>query len=415
MAVDPSTGQSVVNAPRFDQQYAGFLDPTSFGQISSEQNQLGTQSALAQQMMQAGYIPRSGFGGALAQMVQAAIGAHMLKSAQEQQAQLYQQQIQAMNQAAQAKHAQEQADLDAAEKRAIAQATGIDEGKVLNQLKYAKETAAADAAAAATKAQALLPTEAQKIQLETQGKIQAAMAAAEVANRRGYVVQDAAGNQHIITPQGKEIYETSTPGGGKLTEPQKAQNEVDVATQKELLIRNAAATQVPHNAANWVATYLGIPADQMQQQIGNLPPHDQMLKLADMVRNAPITTMVGNINPATNQALIKIGSDLGVNMAGTKRATPGEDVIKTEIGNSVTPYQGREANARILESYADNIKTLQEQIAKSKTGIESRQPPGVGSIPAAQPGPQNTATPQAPTQAAVTHVWTPDGGIQPVQ
>lgn len=162
MAIDPSTGQSVVSAPSFDQRFAGFLDPSTMGGLMADQGQLGMQSQLAQSMMNAGYIPRTGFGGALAQMVQAAVGAHMLKNAQAQQAQLYQQQLDAINKAAQAKHAQDQADLDAASKRAIAQATGINEGEIQNKLKYAPQTSAADAQAAAAKEAAIAPIDVQK-------------------------------------------------------------------------------------------------------------------------------------------------------------------------------------------------------------------------------------------------------------
>lgn len=162
MAIDPSTGQSVVSAPSFDQRFAGFLDPSTMGGLMADQGQLGMQSQLAQSMMNAGYIPRTGFGGALTQMIQAAMGAHMLKNAQAQQAQLYQQQLDSINKAAQAKHAQDQADLDANEKRAINQAVGIDEGQTLTKLKYAPQMSQADAQAAAEKAAAVAPIDVQK-------------------------------------------------------------------------------------------------------------------------------------------------------------------------------------------------------------------------------------------------------------
>jgi hypothetical protein len=162
MAIDPSTGQSVVSAPSFDQRFAGFLDPSTMGGLMADQGQLGMQSQLAQSMMNAGYIPRTGFGGALAQMIQAAMGAHMLKNAQAQQAQLYQQQLDAINKAAQAKHAQDQADLDANEKRAVQQALGINEGETQTKLKYAPQMSQADAQAAAAKEAAIAPIDVQK-------------------------------------------------------------------------------------------------------------------------------------------------------------------------------------------------------------------------------------------------------------
>jgi hypothetical protein len=200
MATDPNTGQSIVNAPRFDQQFAGFLDPSAFGGLEAQQGQLGQQSALAQQMMQAGYIPRSGFGGALAQMVQAAIGAHMLKQSQSQQASLYQQQIDAMNKAAQAKHAQDIEDERNKTKfgtdEEIRKAGGTDEAKTLNALKYGDQTAAQSAKQKGLEAQATLP--AQEALEKMRGGYQ--LAAAQISSAPFKEIQ-AALKSGAITPE----------------------------------------------------------------------------------------------------------------------------------------------------------------------------------------------------------------------
>ena len=102
MAVDPNTGQTVLNIPGFDQKYAAFLDPNAIAQNAAQQNQLGMQSQLAQSLMSRGYIPNSGFGGALAQMAQAMIGMKMLQGSKDQMSDLYAKQLQAAQQAAQA-------------------------------------------------------------------------------------------------------------------------------------------------------------------------------------------------------------------------------------------------------------------------------------------------------------------------
>lgn len=156
MAVDPLTGQTSLNS------FAGFMDPDQMGQILAGQAQAGTQGQLAQALMGRGYIPNSGFGGALAQMVQAAIGMKMLQNSQSSLADLSSQKIAAENKAEQAKHAQEQQDKQADVTRAISQATGIDEAKIKLALQYGPQQSAQATAAKVAEQAALEPGEVKK-------------------------------------------------------------------------------------------------------------------------------------------------------------------------------------------------------------------------------------------------------------
>jgi hypothetical protein len=396
MAVDPNTGQTVLNIPGFDQRYAGFLDPTAVSQFATGQNQANTMGSLGRSLMQSGYIPNSGFAGALAQMVQAALGAHMLNKSQEQMGSLYQQQIEAANKAEQAKHAQDLADKKVATDEEIRKALGTKEGETKLALQYGDLTNAQQAKLKAAEAMAVLPAEERKIQLETQGKIQAATAAAEVSNRRGYVVPDASGNSVVITPQGKEIYRATAPGGGKLTPADTALNAADTGALEKLNVRKTAAQQLQQNLVNWTAAYTGSDPKELQ----GLSPQ----QLAEKVKSVPSMQAISALNPIGNRGLDAMSNDIAINAAGTKRDTPTEDIIRAEQNNTVSRYKTPTENAAIIANHAHDIAQLQQQIEQTQGRITGRATPGQGRIPAAEAGPMNQPASQpqaAPTQTAI--------------
>ena len=155
MAVDPNTGQTVFD-PR---NLAAFMDPSAMAGIQSGLAQGDQQSQLAQAMLSRGYTPNSGGFGAIAQVLQSLAGMQMLKKSQENMQQVYQQQAQALSDAHKAQHTESQADLDAAEKRAIAQATGIHSGDLATDLANAPQMAAAAGMKSGAESQAQLPAQ----------------------------------------------------------------------------------------------------------------------------------------------------------------------------------------------------------------------------------------------------------------
>lgn len=394
MAVDPNTGQTIIPI-QGGANLAGYMDPTAFANVQAGQGQMDQQSALARAMLQQGYIPNSGFGGALAQMVSAMMGMKMLSDSREQAKSLYQQYAQAQADALAKQRAANREDETFKTNEDIRKAGGIKESEVQTNLKYAPQLSKADAEAAAAKAQALLPTEAQKIDLETKGKIQAAMAAAEVANRRGYVVSDAAGQQHIITPQGKEIYQTTSPGGGKLTPTQTELNKVDVEKAQQLQVRNQAAEQLKNNVNNWAATYLGVDPKTLEGK----PPQE----VAKMIQAVPLSHAARvRLDPSFG-GLDAIGNDIGINAAGTKRATPTDAIIAAEQANTMSRGNLPSKNAAIYLNHMKDIETLNKDIERTTAAISGRQAPGTGAVPQAQAGPTNPA-PQ------VHYVYDPQSG-----
>jgi hypothetical protein len=376
--IDPNTGQTV-----FDQRYAAFLDPAQMAQVQAQQGQAGQLGQLGQEMMNKGYIPNSGFGGALAQMLQAFTGMKMLNKSKEEMQQASQAQLEAAKQAALAERAAKREDTKFMTDEEIRKAGGTDEAKKKVDLQYADQTSSAEAKAAAAKAQALLPTEAQKIQLETQGKIAAATAAAEVGNRRGYVVADASGNQHVITPQGKEIYQATSPGGGKLTPTQQELNKVDVNKLEQLQVRNQAAQQLQGNLNNWAANYLQVDPNTLQGKSKE--------EIAKMIQSVPVThAMAVSLNPNMG-GLDAISNDIGINAAGTKRATPTDSIIAAEQANTLSRGNMPAKNASIFLNHMRDIESLQKDIKETTGSVSSRQAPGTGAVPMASPGPTNPA------------------------
>lgn len=388
MATDPNTGQSIINLPGFDQRYAAFIDPSQVGALASQNSQLGLQGAIAQNMMGHQYIPNSGFGGALAQIANSLVGMKMLRDMQSKQAEINTQMAQAIQAAAIKQREAQREDEAYKTNEAIRQATGIKQGEEDIKLKNADQEAQNAAKAKGLEAQATLPAQMALEKEKGQFQLGAASIAANAANRRGYVVQDAAGNQHIISPQGQEIYQTSVPGGGKLTPEQTAQNEVDVNTAKALQVRQAGAQQLPGNITNWVETYMGQPAGTYAGK--------SLSDLSGILRKAPVVfgsnSMASNaINPNTHQALNSIGNDLAINSATMKRGTVTNEIASQELQGGLSVGKTPEANARIIDNYATNIAGLNAEIDKARSNIAGRQSPGAGSVPAAKPGPNNPA------------------------
>jgi soluble cytochrome b562 len=397
MAVDPNTGQTVIAQPGFDMKYAGYLDPATIAALQGQQSQAGIQGQLAQSLMQAGYVPNSGKMGGFAQGLQTLIGAMMQKDALSKMQTANEGQLKAANAAAEKKAIADKADqvfkTDEAIRQGVAIPVGVKEGEINLGHKYVDVTSADEAKTAAAKAEALLPTEAQKIKLETQGKIAAATAAADVANRRGYVVSDAAGNQHIITPQGKEIFETTSPGGGKLTPTQTELNAVDVEKAKQLQVRGQAAIQLQNNANNWAAKYLGVDPQTLQ----SMKPED----VAKKIRDVPLThAAMVMMNPQMG-GLDAISNDMGINAAGTKRATVTDALVENEKNNTMSRNNTPGKNADIYLNHMRDVEILNKDIAKTTGAISSRQAPGTGAVPLATPGPTNPAPQAAPTQTAI--------------
>ncbi len=425
MATDPTTGQTILT-PRFDQQYAGFLDPTQFGQIAAGQSQAGLLGQLGQQMLQAGYVPNSGRGGAIAQMIQALAGGMMLKKAQDQIAGLSSQQAEAANAAYTKKHAQEQADLQAAADRAIYQKTGEKKGELAaasspeqtaaDAARLATmsgpEAAAAGAKAAAEEA-AKLPGEKELERMRAASAANVAGIGANATKGRAYQVQDAAGNTKMVAlqPDGsfKEVYTTPSAGGGKLTPTQTALNEADVTALKNYTTRTAAAEQLTNNLPNFVSKYTGLdPA-----AVAKMTPQEQ----AAAIRKVPYTQMANAAANPNYAGLDAIGNDIGINAAGTKRPDPTEAIVAAEQKNTLSRYKTPEANATILLNHYSDIANLAKERAAVVDKISSRQAPNAGAVPAAVAGPQNQASVpppgavgSAPAASGVHYIFDPKSG-----
>lgn len=400
MATDPTTGQTILT-PRFDQAYAGFLDPTQFGQIAAGQSQAGLLGSLGQQLLQAGYVPNSGSKGAISQMIQALAGGLMLKRSQDQIAGLSQQQAQAMNDAEVKKHAQEQADLKTKTDELIRQAGGSKAAELAAASSPAQTAAdaarlaalsgpeaTAAGAKAAAEATAKLPGEKELEQMRAASAANVAGIGANATKGRAYQVQDAAGNTKMVAlqPDGsfKEVYSTPSAGGGKLTPTQTALNEADVTALKNYTTRTAAAEQLTNNLPNFVSKYTGLDPAAVAQ----MTPQQQ----ADAIRKVPVTQVANAaINP-NYSGLDAIGNDIGINAAGTKRPDPTEAIVAAEQKNTLSRYKTPEANATILLNHYSDIANLAKERASVVDKISSRQAPNAGAVPAAVAGPQNQAS-----------------------
>lgn len=415
MAVDPNTGQSVVNIPGFDQRYAGFVDPAAMGGLAAQQGQLGTQGQLAHAMLSQGYIPNSGFAGALTQGLQSMMGMIMLKKSQAQQAQLYQQQIQAMNDAALKQQAYEKQKATFMTDEEIRKAGGIAQGAEDIKLKNAPQEAINAANQAGLISNADQPNKLAQIAAEGRNAANVASISANATKGRAYTMQDAQGNTIMaaLQPDGsfKQVFSTPSAGGGKLTAPQTALNEADVTALKNYTTRTAAAQQLTNNLPNFVAKYTG----QDPAVVAKMTPQQQ----ADAIKSVPITSAAMMALNPNYGGLDAISNDIGINAAGTKRPDPTDSVIAAEQQNTLSRSNTPEKNATILLNHYSDIQNLAKEQGAVRDRILSRQPPQAGAVPAALSGPQNqapAANQQASaTPAAVTHVWTPDKGIVPIQ
>ena len=156
MAIDPNTGQTVINQPGFDMKYAGYLDPETLAQLQAQQGQAGLQSQLGQELMSRGYVPNSGKMGAFSQGLQNVIGALMQQNSISQMKDVYKGQLNAANAAALLKQKQDDADQVKKTDEAIRQGVGIAGGsadaKAQVDLKYGDQMGAQAAKAAGLKA-----------------------------------------------------------------------------------------------------------------------------------------------------------------------------------------------------------------------------------------------------------------------
>lgn len=182
MAVDPNTGQTVLP---FSQGLAGFLDPQAYGAASAGQANAHMLGGLGQAMMSQGYIPNSGFGGAIAQMVQALVGSQMLKRAQSDYASQQQAMIQAEKDAENAKHTRDESDKDAASRRAINQALGIHGGEAEIDIGNAPRKYAAETAGKVAEQTALMPGAVKQAGLEADARVPAAVRQAQATAGAG--------------------------------------------------------------------------------------------------------------------------------------------------------------------------------------------------------------------------------------
>jgi hypothetical protein len=367
-------------------------------------------------MLQAGYVPNSGRGGAIAQMIQALAGGMMLKKAQDQIAGLSSQQAEAMNKAYTAKHAQEQADLQAAADRSIYQKGG--EKKAELAAASSPEQTAADAARLATmsgpeaaaagakaaaEAAAKLPGEKELEQMRTASAANVASIGASATKGRGYLVPDGSGNTHLIMPAPGggvvDAYQTTTPGGGKLTPDAIALNEADTKTLGSFAKRRAASQQLATNLTSFVAAYTGADPKDLQGLSAD--------ELAKRVEAVPKSQAIGLINPIGNRGLDTIAGDMAINAAGTKQEAPTEEVLKSEKQLTVSRYKTPQENADIIRNHARDIAEINSLMDQTTKRIQGRSTPGQGRIPGAQPGPVNPAPLATPAGAQVTAGGTP--------
>lgn len=405
MATDPNTGQSVI-PQTFEQKYAAFLDPQGLGQLQSDESRQGQMSQLGQAMMQQGYIPNSGFGGALNQIAHSLLGMYMVKQAQDQAGQLYSRRAELEAQAAQAARKAARDDESFKTNESLRLETGKLTAAEKIKLENADQEAQNEAKAAGLKSAAELPSELQKVAAQGRNTLAAAEISANATKGRAYQIQDANGNTSMVAlqPDGsfKQVYQTTTPGGGKLTPSQSALNTADTNNLEKLGQREAAAKQLQTNLVNWTANYTGANPQELQ----TLTPQ----QLADKVKSVGALSAIGTMNPIGNRGLDAIANDIAINAAGTKQPTPTEEVLKAERNNTVSRYKTPAENAQIILNHAKDIEELQKQREALIKGVNARQPPGAGRIPGATNGPQNPAQPPS----GVTHVWTPQGGLQPI-
>jgi len=379
MAVDPVTGQTVI-PQGFEQRYAGFFDPAAVGQLQSDQSHNQMLGQLGQSLMQSGYVPNSGFGGALAQMTQAMIGAYMTKHAQDQMADIYSRRAQAESQAARAAHEQMLADKAYDTNESIRKTAGEKDAEEKIKLANAEQEAKNAAQAAGLKSQAELPSQ---MALEKQKggyQLEAAQISANAANRRGYVVPDANGNSVVVSPQGQVIYQATTPGGGKLTPAQVELNKADEGALQQFNVRQGGAKQLDTNLRQWAAKYTG--ADP--EAVAKMTP----AQVSDLVRKQG-HGLANALNFTDPNGLDATAADLAINAGTTKRGTVTEEILKTERANTVSRFNTPEKNASIIQNHFNDIHELNQQIQDTTNRINSRQPPGAGRIPAASNGPQN--------------------------
>ena len=183
-----------------------------------------------------------------------------------------------------------------------------------------------------------------------------------------------------------------------------ALNEADVAALKNYTTRSASAAQLQNNIPNFVAKYTG----QDPAKVAAMTPQQQ----ADLVRSVPFTSAAAMAMNPNYGGLDAISSDIGINAAGTKRPDPTDSVIAAEQKNTLSRTNTPEKNATILLNHYSDIDNLAKEQEAVRNKIMSRQPPQSGAVPAALPGPQNQIPGMSP---AVTHVWNPQTGIQPIQ
>jgi hypothetical protein len=355
------------------------VDPNQVDPIQLQKDMLDARrrEQLAQAMMGQGYVPNSGKLGVLSQVFGSLMGGIQQRRADEKLSDVMGRAATYSEQEKLKEFQQKLAEKAYESQLAIKQATGIKEGETQIGLKYGDQTAAQAAKLAGltegAKAGAGLPYDLAKIDAETAGKIKASVAAAEVANRRGYVVPDASGNSVVVTPQGKVIYQATTPGGGKLTPSETSLNQADTNALESFNKRWSAAVQLQQNIRTFASQYAGVPPEQaatMNKQ-----------QLVDAIKKVPTGQAVSLLNPLGNRGLDAIANDMAINAGGTKRDTITEELQRAELSKTVSRYKTPAENAAIIGNHLNDVEELAQQREAALKRITGRQTPGQPRIP----------------------------------
>lgn len=393
MAVDPNTGQTVINIPGFDQKYAGFIDPTQFGQLAAQQGQMGQQNQLAQAMMQAGYTPNSGRMGVFTQALQALVGARMMAGNQDKQAALYQQQLEAVNKAAQAAHAQQQQDLDAASQRDITKAVGIHKGEgdydlSVQPQKNAYDIQKAGAVAKAT-ADAQLPDDLRKIAAQGAN----AMAVAEAGHPRAYVMHSDTGADVLMDTKGNVVGTVPSAGGGKLSPTDAEVVKAKTASLQQFQQKALAADETRVNLHNYVSNLTGLPLEDVtkmnNEQIRDAVKNTGFLRANTQALGA-VSGMGSPVENAANSAALSY--------AGTIRATPTDTDVKAAKGVTPSVYQNTGVQAQNIYSMLKQLDEVKRATAQTQGEIDALNP-RLRNTGAQSMIPQGSVTPTSPTGA----------------
>jgi hypothetical protein len=373
MAVDPNTGQSVINIPGFDQRYAQFVDPSQMGPLAAQQAQFGQQGQLGAALMQRGYIPNSGFGGAITQAVQAMMGMKMLKDSREQMAGLNQKMLESAQAAAQKKHDQDQADLDKATEREIHKAVGTHAGEGDYDLSVGPQKNTLEAAKAKLVADATLPDELTKLKVQGQNSINTAVAGARENNRGMKVEKNDDGTFSVFLPhtdaQGNiQVQSTNVgvPGAGKPNASQQAAIDAAKVNTEQFTQKAQAAAEARQHILNYTSQVTGIDPAKLATM-----SHDDIAKA---VSSVGLGSHLGTMLPGNSGGPQSSADSAALSYAGTIRATPTDTDVKSAQALVPSPSDSMNTQAQKIKGMLGALDEVDKARAQSAQALDKLQP-----------------------------------------